>query len=71
VEVYCRHLQFRPPRPRGSRSKKVAAEEFTTPGWSATGSWPETGLEEINVDVLEGDFWPASSKVCAGGITAR
>jgi len=20
--------------------------------------WPETGFEEINVDVLEADFWP-------------
>ena len=23
-----------------------------------TGSWPETGLEEINGDLLEEDFWP-------------
>ncbi len=28
--------------------------------------WPETGLEEINSDFLEADFWPASLRVCPG-----
>jgi len=31
-----------------------------------TGSYPETGLEEINRDLLEADFWAASLKVCPG-----
>jgi hypothetical protein len=26
--------------------------------WSQYGSYPETGLGEINRDLLEADFWP-------------
>jgi hypothetical protein len=29
-------------------------------------SWPETGLAEINDDLREADFWPASLKVVPG-----
>ena len=36
-------------------------------GWSPTGSYPETGLEEIDGDLLEEDFWPASFRVRPGG----
>jgi len=32
-------------------------------------SYP-AGMEEILSDFLEADFWPASLKVCAGGITS-
>src|ERR1017187_5033038 len=34
-------------------------------GGRPTGSWPETGLEEISGDFLEADLWPASSRVCS------
>ncbi len=36
------------------------------PDGRPTGSYPETGLEEINGDLLEADFWPGSLKVCSG-----
>jgi hypothetical protein len=31
-----------------------------------SGSYPETGLEEINGDLREADFWSASLKVYSG-----
>ena len=37
-----------------------------TGGWSASGSDPETGLEEINRDLREADFRPASLRVRPG-----
>ena len=38
---------------------------FRMAGWM-TGSYPETGLGEINGSLPEADFWPASLKVCSG-----
>jgi hypothetical protein len=35
------------------------------------GGYPETGFQEINGYLPEADFWPASSKVCAGGHNFR
>jgi hypothetical protein len=36
------------------------------PNRRQTGGYPETGLEEINGDLLEEDLGPASSRVCSG-----
>ena len=35
-------------------------EDIIMDVWSQYGSYPETGLGEINRDLLEADFWPTS-----------
>src|SRR5258708_21832648 len=39
-------------RPRGGGRRIVS-----TPEWWHHGNYPQTGLEEINRDLLEADFW--------------
>src|SRR5207237_4544743 len=45
--------------------KRASGESFSPltkdlHGCRPTGSWPETGLAQINGDLLEVDFWPTS-----------